>query len=350
MAAPALRRPMSPREDEAESVIDADESISGTLASQAVMMLVFPVFEWDDTLLFEDDPRDVDAALDHDLAAMLPPATVRRGEMEVCPVLEEALTGVAEAAAGPGASGPRSPVVPPPSIHISMPPTPHGTHRNMWRSREDSVLSDSCASTVIAVAANMQTAEPDGLDNSNVMDVDQLGYASAIHSPRSVASLAIISPIVTPRRIVQSPGSSQRSPGSIQRSPGSFSVAESRDVVDVRRSLDDTAGTSSVYALNDSSGSHTPLFSDSLQLDFRQLVALGQKPTRQCLSAEEARTLPRVRFDAAEKQRCSICLESFKHGMLLTKLHCGHVFHLDCLSEWVGRAAHCPNCREQIEP
>jgi len=114
-------------------------------------------------------------------------------------------------------------------------------------------------------------------------------------------------------------------------------------------SFDDTARTSSVYALNDSGGSRSA-FSDSLQLDFNQLIALGRSPTRQRLSDEEARELPRVRFEAPEMQSCSICLEAFRHGMLLTGLSCGHVFHVDCLAQWVQRSVQCPNCRQTVEP
>merc|ERR1712232_645660 len=81
--------------------------------------------------------------------------------------------------------------------------------------------------------------------------------------------------------------------------------------------LDDTAHMFSVYALNDSAGSPSAL-STSLRLDLSELMALGHSPTRQRLSDEEVAELPRVRFETPELQRCSICLEAFKHGMLLT--------------------------------
>merc|ERR1719401_1097049 len=84
------------------------------------------------------------------------------------------------------------------------------------------------------------------------------------------------------------------------------------------------------------------------------LYALGESEDRSSehaqLSSEEARGLPRVRFEAPERLSCSICLEFFRHGMLLTGLSCGHVFHVECLTQWVQRSAHCPNCRARVEP
>lgn len=47
----------------------------------------------------------------------------------------------------------------------------------------------------------------------------------------------------------------------------------------------------------------------------------------------------------AEEQTCSICLESFKSGELLTELPCRHFFHVDCVALWFQRSTRCPLCR-----
>jgi len=107
--------------------------------------------------------------------------------------------------------------------------------------------------------------------------------------------------------------------------------------------------TSSIYAVNESSDSQAVL-EDAFHLDFRELVALGQGPGRLRLSNEEAEALPKMRFDTPELQVCSICQEAFRRGMLLTRLGCGHVFHINCLVQWVQQSAQCPNCRAQIQP
>jgi hypothetical protein len=107
--------------------------------------------------------------------------------------------------------------------------------------------------------------------------------------------------------------------------------------------------TSSIYAVNESSDSQAAL-EDAFQLDFHELVALGHGPGRLRLSHEEAEALPRMYFDTPELQVCSICQEDFRRGMLLTRLGCGHAFHVNCLVTWVRQSAQCPNCRAQIQP
>lgn len=43
---------------------------------------------------------------------------------------------------------------------------------------------------------------------------------------------------------------------------------------------------------------------------------------------------------------CSICLESYKYGVLLCGLPCGHSFHQQCIMGWLSRDNHCcPICR-----
>ncbi|KAK4338941.1 hypothetical protein RND71_040403 [Anisodus tanguticus] len=54
--------------------------------------------------------------------------------------------------------------------------------------------------------------------------------------------------------------------------------------------------------------------------------------------------------DNMNASRCSICLEDVtdNNGRSIAKLHCGHLFHLDCIgSEFNVRGLmRCPNCRE----
>ena len=56
--------------------------------------------------------------------------------------------------------------------------------------------------------------------------------------------------------------------------------------------------------------------------------------------------------DGKENESCSICLEDFKEGdgKPIAELNCNsnHIFHLDCLSEWVKTKDVCPMCRAPI--
>jgi hypothetical protein len=89
---------------------------------------------------------------------------------------------------------------------------------------------------------------------------------------------------------------------------------------------------------------------ESLTRSMRRVLQLGTVLQGRGLSEEEIKALPKVRFESAERQHCSICLEAYKEGELLTALHCSHFFHIDCLSRWMQRATLCPLCRTPCCP
>ncbi|KAJ0229775.1 E3 ubiquitin-protein ligase RHY1A [Hirschfeldia incana] len=49
-----------------------------------------------------------------------------------------------------------------------------------------------------------------------------------------------------------------------------------------------------------------------------------------------------------ERRDCSICLESFTSGDVLTSLPCTHSFHSSCLNPWLKACGDCPCCRRAI--
>eukprot|EP00435_Cladocopium_sp_Y103_P063120 s1341_g24.t1 len=67
------------------------------------------------------------------------------------------------------------------------------------------------------------------------------------------------------------------------------------------------------------------------------------------LSEANIEALPKVRFghpDAPEESSCSICLEQYQDGNLLTELpNCGHFFHVECIGRWLRANNQCPLCR-----
>ena len=65
------------------------------------------------------------------------------------------------------------------------------------------------------------------------------------------------------------------------------------------------------------------------------------------LSNEELFRCCRMHCDEAQQgQTCSICLEPI--GYRYRRLHCSHVFHSGCILQWLGRARHCPVCRQDV--
>ena len=47
--------------------------------------------------------------------------------------------------------------------------------------------------------------------------------------------------------------------------------------------------------------------------------------------------------DALEERECAICQEEMAQTKVVS-LPCGHLFHKDCIREWLGRKATCPTC------
>lgn len=50
-----------------------------------------------------------------------------------------------------------------------------------------------------------------------------------------------------------------------------------------------------------------------------------------------------------ETATCSVCQDSFEAEQEARKiLHCGHLFHLECIDTWFEQASTCPTCRYDI--
>ena len=65
--------------------------------------------------------------------------------------------------------------------------------------------------------------------------------------------------------------------------------------------------------------------------------------------------LPKRRVYPHDQQRhqndprtCGICCGRLIHGIVLTRLPCGHVYHYNCVVPWLNRANSCPECRYEI--
>ena len=50
--------------------------------------------------------------------------------------------------------------------------------------------------------------------------------------------------------------------------------------------------------------------------------------------------------DEFENSSCYICYDEFKDNELLKQLKCGHIFHQECLSQWLINKDNCPYCNQ----
>ena len=54
---------------------------------------------------------------------------------------------------------------------------------------------------------------------------------------------------------------------------------------------------------------------------------------------------------AGEDPSCSVCIDQFEEGDIIkTMPTCQHVFHKDCIDEWLSQHSTCPNCRASLLP
>lgn len=49
-------------------------------------------------------------------------------------------------------------------------------------------------------------------------------------------------------------------------------------------------------------------------------------------------------------EMCCICMGEYVAGEDLRRLRCGHLFHCQCIKDWVSRASVCPVCKDELQP
>ena len=47
--------------------------------------------------------------------------------------------------------------------------------------------------------------------------------------------------------------------------------------------------------------------------------------------------------------KCAICMDEYKRDDKITKMHCGHYYHTECINEWLTKSAICPYCKQQLK-
>ena len=69
------------------------------------------------------------------------------------------------------------------------------------------------------------------------------------------------------------------------------------------------------------------------------------------LTKTQFRKLPEIRYDKdkySENYQCIICMEEFKQKEKVKLLPCGHIFHNNCIKEWLLKQKSCPFCKSEI--
>lgn len=90
-------------------------------------------------------------------------------------------------------------------------------------------------------------------------------------------------------------------------------------------------------------------------MSYEQLLQLEDKVghVNKGLTRGQIQLLPLIRFNKREKIykdncNCIICMEEFKENSELRKLPCDHLFHPECIDQWLLNEKNCPFCKAEI--
>ena len=88
-------------------------------------------------------------------------------------------------------------------------------------------------------------------------------------------------------------------------------------------------------------------------LEIRRLRDRAERAECSKINKERYEDLPETKATQKqidEKEECSICCEVFQLEESVTQLKCEHIFHKNCIIQWLELSDTCPVCRKsQIE-
>ena len=97
------------------------------------------------------------------------------------------------------------------------------------------------------------------------------------------------------------------------------------------------------------------MFMDTDNMTHEQLLDLfGFGNNMRGADEERIQLLPseRLKDDSADAEGqlnpCSICLEPLLKDQQCTRLHCNHIYHTPCISEWLRNVSNCPVCKHNV--
>ena len=95
------------------------------------------------------------------------------------------------------------------------------------------------------------------------------------------------------------------------------------------------------------------LYPNPDSMSYEQLLQLEDNMgnVNKGLSKKQFDKLPFVKYDKnkySENYQCIICMEEFQKNEKVKLLPCGHIFHDNCIKEWLMKQKSCPFCKSEI--
>jgi hypothetical protein len=74
------------------------------------------------------------------------------------------------------------------------------------------------------------------------------------------------------------------------------------------------------------------------------------QPQESTFTATELQSVPPqvYRTGTLDDDMCAVCIQSMEEGSSVRVLSCRHVFHVQCIDEWLVRKKRCPMCIQEV--
>ena len=88
-------------------------------------------------------------------------------------------------------------------------------------------------------------------------------------------------------------------------------------------------------------------------MTYEQLLQLEENvgSVNKGLSIQQIEKLPIIKYKKDknnENYQCIICMEEFEKNEKVNLLPCGHIFHINCIKQWLLKQKSCPFCKSEI--
>jgi len=89
------------------------------------------------------------------------------------------------------------------------------------------------------------------------------------------------------------------------------------------------------------------------KMTYEQLLAMEEKVgnVNKGLNKDKINKIPVVNFKKnyyKDNNKCVICQEDFRDFEKVKKLGCEHLFHINCIDQWLKKEKKCPFCNKEI--
>jgi len=96
------------------------------------------------------------------------------------------------------------------------------------------------------------------------------------------------------------------------------------------------------------------LYPNPDRMTYEQLLDLEDKVgnVSKGLTKNQINKIPNIYFSKKkfrDQDKCAVCQYEYKEIEKVSKLPCGHIFHIDCIKGWLDKNKVCPICKKEIK-